>query len=85
MGILRISRTRHFSVLFSLFFSSFFQFTAFMWFILLLAEAAAAAPVTAFNVEWSEPSSGPGTTVGGAATYMDAMPCGNGRVTVSQL
>ena len=56
-----------------------------MWFILLLAEAAAAAPVTAFNVEWSEPSSGPGTTVGGAATYMDAMPCGNGRVTVSQL
>ena len=55
-----------------------------MWLILLLlTEAAATAPsATAFNVEWTTPSSGPGTTIGGVATYMDAMPAGNGRVTV---
>eukprot|EP01079_Euglenida_sp_SAG-EU17-18_P002507 gene2507-3253_t len=34
-----------------------------------------------FNVEWSEPSPGPGQTIGGKKTYMDAMPLGNGRVT----
>ena len=37
-----------------------------------------------FQVEWTKPSPGPGHTTGKAPlpTYMDAMPLGNGRVTV---
>ena len=41
----------------------------------------AASSPSAFNVAWSAPSKGPGTTVGGQSTFQDAMPIGNGRTT----
>jgi hypothetical protein len=45
------------------------------------AAAVAAMDPSAFNVVWDAPSPGPGKTQGGKATYMDAMPLGNGRTT----
>ena len=51
-------------------------------FTALLAAVVIAAPSPrVYNVEWSAPSTGPGTDVGKKLTYQDAMPLGNGRVT----
>ena len=49
--------------------------------LLLLAAAAGAAPVWQYSTSWSAPSSGPGTTTDGYATYQDALPLGNGALT----
>eukprot|EP00729_Bicosta_minor_P019577 gene19577-6017_t len=38
-------------------------------------------PISRFNVEWLEPTIGPGSNKNGHPTYKDAMPLGNGRTT----
>ena len=52
----------------------------------LLLGAALTAPAPSDPSQWTQtwlaPSSGPGKTQGGRATYQDGMPLGNGRTTV---
>ena len=49
----------------------------------LLLSFVTTSPPHHFHVEWTKPSPGPGHTTGKELpTYMDAMPLGNGRVTV---
>jgi hypothetical protein len=53
--------------------------------MLILAVLIAVAPSTAniheYRVSWTEPSSGPGRTIGNKDTFQDAMPLGNGALT----
>ena len=49
--------------------------------VLASAAAALAAAQAQYSVDFSSPSSGPGKTQGGKATYQDAMPLGNGALT----
>ena len=52
---------------------------------LMAANATRATDPSPFNIHWSEPSQGPGRTIGNVLTYMDAMPLGNGRLALRVL
>ena len=52
---------------------------------LMAASSTRATGPSPFNIHWSEPSQGPGRTIGNVLTYMDAMPLGNGRFALRVL